>query len=183
MVSPARDELLRKVAREIARLQRGMRHRIEVRMQRLDHITRRLVHPGRRLDAQIASIAHFAARLDRGMVQMLARGQWQLAHLVARAARELPPVDHLLSRAAALARQLRGGAVYALTRRQARLDAMTGRLAALDPHAVLARGFSIVRDADGRTVRDAAQLAPGDRLALTFARGGAEARVERTRKT
>jgi exodeoxyribonuclease VII large subunit len=45
---------------------------------------------------------------------------------------------------------------------------------------VLERGYSIVRDAEGRIVRRSAGLAAGDLLDLTFAEGGAQTRVERT---
>jgi exodeoxyribonuclease VII large subunit len=46
---------------------------------------------------------------------------------------------------------------------------------------VLERGYSIVRDADGRIVRRSAGLARGALLDVTFAEGGASARVEETR--
>jgi len=53
------------------------------------------------------------------------------------------------------------------------------RLQALSPLAVLQRGYSITRRRDdGAVVRDAATLAVGDQLRLTFARGSARARVE-----
>ncbi|MBL8381749.1 MAG: exodeoxyribonuclease VII large subunit, partial [Burkholderiales bacterium] len=52
-------------------------------------------------------------------------------------------------------------------------------LAHLDPMRVLARGYAVVRDAAGRPVRDASALAAGDPLEITFASGGARARVEK----
>jgi exodeoxyribonuclease VII large subunit len=51
----------------------------------------------------------------------------------------------------------------------------------LDPTAVLERGYSVVRDASGRIVHRGASLAPGDIVDITFADGGADARVERSR--
>ena len=62
---------------------------------------------------------------------------------------------------------------------RARLDAAAARLDALSPLAVLARGYSLTqRLADGRVIRDAAELTPGDRIATRFARGQAISRVE-----
>ena len=52
------------------------------------------------------------------------------------------------------------------------------RLQALSPLAVLERGYSIARRADGTVVRAAAALQVGDRLRLTFARGTAAVQVE-----
>jgi exodeoxyribonuclease VII large subunit len=52
------------------------------------------------------------------------------------------------------------------------------RLQALSPLAVLERGYSIARAADGTVIRDAGNLKTGDPLRLTFARGKAAVRVE-----
>ncbi|MFN3565515.1 MAG: exodeoxyribonuclease VII large subunit, partial [Burkholderiaceae bacterium] len=59
-----------------------------------------------------------------------------------------------------------------------RLVQLEARLQALDPLAVLARGYSVVRDASGRVVRQGRTLARGERLDIRFAEGGARAHVE-----
>jgi exodeoxyribonuclease VII large subunit len=52
----------------------------------------------------------------------------------------------------------------------------------LSPLAVLERGYAIARRADdGRVVRAAGEVAPGDVLELTFHDGGARVRVESRR--
>src|ERR671916_845387 len=51
------------------------------------------------------------------------------------------------------------------------LDAVEAQVRALDPARTLARGWSITRGADGRVVRSAAALAPGDALVTTLADG------------
>jgi exodeoxyribonuclease VII large subunit len=73
-------------------------------------------------------------------------------------------------------------AVAAARERRARdLGALAARLTALSPLAVLERGYAVARrEPTGALVRDAADLARGDLLALTFARGRARARVEET---
>jgi exodeoxyribonuclease VII large subunit len=65
---------------------------------------------------------------------------------------------------------------------RAALEQGVSRLEALSPLACLARGYAIVRrgDAGGAVVRDAATLAPGERVALHFAQGSARARIEET---
>ncbi|MGB8861391.1 MAG: exodeoxyribonuclease VII large subunit, partial [Ilumatobacteraceae bacterium] len=60
------------------------------------------------------------------------------------------------------------------------LDAVAQRLRLLDPVHTMARGWSVTRTVDGRTVRDAAQLQPGDEIVTTFASGTARSRVEET---
>ncbi|MFN0151254.1 MAG: exodeoxyribonuclease VII large subunit [bacterium] len=91
-----------------------------------------------------------------------------------------------------LRRRLASNVTGARDRRAHTLGALVGRLAALSPLAVLERGYAVARrDDDGATapadgarvrdagalVRDGAALAPGDRLALRFARGGCRAEV------
>jgi len=75
-------------------------------------------------------------------------------------------------------RALRATAASVRLARQ-RLRGAAERMQALSPLAVLERGYSITRRVDdGSVVRDAAALAAGDVLQLTFARGSARARVE-----
>lgn len=58
-----------------------------------------------------------------------------------------------------------------------RLAGVHQSLGHLNPGAVLERGYAIVAAADGRIVIDAAEVAPGDAVRLTFARGGAATRI------
>jgi exodeoxyribonuclease VII large subunit len=51
------------------------------------------------------------------------------------------------------------------------VDGVEAQVRALDPARTLARGWSITRDAGGRVVRSAAQVAAGDRLVTTVADG------------
>src|SRR3954471_18679322 len=53
----------------------------------------------------------------------------------------------------------------------AQLERLKTALSGLDPTSVLARGYSITRDAQGKVVADAAKLAQGDVLTTTLARG------------
>jgi exodeoxyribonuclease VII large subunit len=71
---------------------------------------------------------------------------------------------------------------------RARLDALAmrtrgyaDRLRALSPRLVMERGYCLVRGPDGRLLRAAAGLAPGDAIRVEFARGEADARVEAVR--
>lgn len=61
------------------------------------------------------------------------------------------------------------------------LTALRDSLQALSPDATLARGYAVARRADGSVLRDVAQVAPGDPLRVTVARGSLDTRVEATR--
>jgi exodeoxyribonuclease VII large subunit len=68
-----------------------------------------------------------------------------------------------------------------LRERGQRVRALRAALAHLDPTQVLARGYSIVRDASGHVRTSSAGLAAGDALDITFSQGGADAKVTRPR--
>jgi exodeoxyribonuclease VII large subunit len=82
----------------------------------------------------------------------------------------------------ATARRLTPAAVAAVHAERRRVAALDDRLRALSPRAVLERGFALVRAADGSLVRTAGSLASGDHLVIEFARGEADAVVEKIRK-
>lgn len=77
-----------------------------------------------------------------------------------------------------LARRLEylGGNLLAARRRE--LAGLAGRLEALSPLAVLARGYAIARTEDGRVVKEAAGLQAGDRLDVLLYRGSVRCQVE-----
>ena len=68
-----------------------------------------------------------------------------------------------------------------LAQRARELAAARTALSHLDPTRVLGRGYSIVRDAGGNVRRSSAGLTAGDALDITFAEGGADAKVTRPR--
>lgn len=79
-----------------------------------------------------------------------------------------------------------GKVAAAVARRHHRADAQlrgcASRLETLSPLAVLARGYAVAWNADRtQALRDAAQVAPGDRVHLTLARGEITCDVRSTR--
>jgi exodeoxyribonuclease VII large subunit len=59
-----------------------------------------------------------------------------------------------------------------------RLDASERAVRALDPRRVLERGYTVTRTGDGRVVRRAVDVAPGDELMTELASGHIASRVE-----
>ena len=61
-----------------------------------------------------------------------------------------------------------------------RLDGLSQSLTALGPGSVLARGYSICRDPQGRVVKDSKKLKPEDIMTAEFSRGWAKTTVKET---
>jgi exodeoxyribonuclease VII large subunit len=171
----ARDELHRLATA----LRTEIRRRLQQRMQQVDLLGRRLIHPGERLGRLRAETAHLATRLGAGLRQHLAARLAQLQRLQARFALRRPDLRHDHRDLDELALRLRAAATAALTRRAGRVEQLAASLAHLGPHDVLRRGYSLVRKADGSIVRDAAQLDVAEPVRLTFGTGAADAQITR----
>ncbi len=181
LVSPSRDELLVLLRALAVRLGRRTMRGIEARAQGVDLLSQRLGHPAQRLGEKTQRIARLRDRLGQRTVALLKEKAWRVGALGQRA-RSLAPRT---AQASALVLSHRERIAAMLASRQercaARVRALQESLAHLSPERVLERGYSVVRDAEGRVVNDAASLNPGDVLELGFARGSASARVENVR--
>jgi exodeoxyribonuclease VII large subunit len=62
--------------------------------------------------------------------------------------------------------------------RRARIDGLQNRLQALNPMAVLQRGYAVVRGPDGRPVSRIAQVHVGDQVTVRLSDGTFEANVK-----
>ena len=142
-------------------LRQSLRGLLETRMQALDRLALRLVHPAKRLQTDRQRLELLARRLQAAMQRRVADRQ---------------RLDQAVRRLPAALQQL-------VARQRDRLARCQGALTALSPTATLERGYSIVRTPEGRIVRNAAELTPGDTLHIHLARGNAVAQVESTDKT
>ncbi len=129
-------------------------------------------------------LARDARRLRAGMLRRLDRAAGRLDPLgdVLRAAAPSARLATQRQQLASAARALGAAAEARLARDRGRLERAAARLLALSPLAVLARGYAIARRADdGRVVRHADQVAPGDQLRVRVAAAELDARVEGAR--
>ena len=177
LVTPDRDELLQRLnnlARHLARA--NLRH-MERAMQQLDFLQRRLVHPAQKIRQQAQHLGHLQQRLRMARPNL---GQLfaQQAELARRLKAACPNVATLGVRQLELLRRLQAAMQHRLEHGEHRLFSMQQHLSHLDPQQVLARGYSMVRDAHGRIVADSADVPLGARLDITFARGWARAEVK-----
>ena len=159
--------------------------------------------------ALVEHVLRFRQRVDDTATQLQHRADmaWQRAvgdvGTVAEGIRHrvLAAVARSDERLASRGGRVQAGAVRALDRADARLsaagttlrrtparldtearhlDGVAERVRLLDPATTMARGWSITRTTDGRTVRTAAELQPGAEIITTFATGTARSRVEET---
>ena len=181
LVSPERAGLLEGISRLTAGLALRLRRELERRTLLVDHLARRLVHPEARLRAQNELLGQLRLRLGQAAGRISPERGWEVARLMQRAQARLPNTDKLLATSVQLVARLRAATLATLERAGSACARRIANLSHLDPAAVLDRGYSVVRDGSNRIVLRGASVSAGELLDITFAEGGAHARVERSR--
>jgi len=176
-----RAALCEQVALLERRLARDLRRIVETRQQRLDGLARRLLTPAERVARERERLAHWTRRLALDVRQMLEARAQRLDALARRARRAAPDLVLQQRDVARLGERASSALARGLAQRGQRLEALRTALGHLDPTQVLARGYSIVRDADGAVRRTSAGLVAGQPLDVTFSEGGAEVAVRKSR--
>jgi exodeoxyribonuclease VII large subunit len=179
LVVPDRLAVRARAATLGARWRKAVERALELRMQELDLISRRLVHPAARIRQRQEALGALARRMTRAARTACERPRSALLPAgrdLVRLLRSPPRQSATVTVAHGRWRRAGGERVAALGRRLVALDQS---LLHLSPHAVLERGYSIVTGADGAIVHDASAVAIGESIGVQFARGEAEARVTR----
>jgi exodeoxyribonuclease VII large subunit len=159
--------------RAAARLAPALRAPIEAGRLKLVRTAARLSRPDRLIAERRHALERTAARLALAL-----RGREQRARIgLMQAGSRLAPgrlrerVERAIERLEARGSRSRPAVERALRARAERLAASARVLRSLGPNETLARGFAIVRDAEGRVVPRAAAVGPGAAMDLQFADG------------
>jgi exodeoxyribonuclease VII large subunit len=177
LVCPDRQEIIRHGEIMHGRLQRAMQRGIESRMQHIDMLECRLVHPGKRINDQLGHLQHLRERLARSWQQDLARRYWRLRELDQRLLIASPDIPRLVERQHDLGLRMRRAIAVRIETLVMTLQRQEENLAHLNPESVLERGYSIVYGTGGAVVRSSDQIDVGDTIRVEFAKGGSQARV------
>lgn len=180
LVVPDRASLTRILGHLRERLVRSGRRDLEDRMQRVDYLSRRVIHPGERVRNQQGELRHLASRLRSAARRDLDAAEWEVRSAARGVMGAVPDVPGCIRDCAVAARRLREGGRRLLEATGAMLARIEAHLKHLDPHQVLERGYSITQTSDGTVVRNSVQLAAGQDVKITLSRGWADARVKRT---
>ena len=183
LVSGARDELRATVHSLYGRLLQSVRRGIELRrlgLERLAHNKAFAVAPNK--------IRELQQRFDEStlrMIQAIHRRADSVRHQQQMLATRLKSVDlfrFINQRKDALNRDRQGlvSSMRALLQHnRSRFEIAVGKMDALSPLAILHRGFSLCRDEKGIIVKNASDVAPGDLIQVTLARGELNCQVKK----
>jgi len=158
MVSHDRSLLIEQLNQLGRRLLRQMQHALSEQMQKVDYLSRCLVHPGERIRQQGELLGQLRMRLLQASQYALHKSQ---------------------SGFAPMPQRLQSAGLRSFELRKIRLDRLEQSLEHLNPQGVLERGYSLVQTEEGLIVRNSGDLKVGEPLTITFAVGNANTTVDK----
>lgn len=199
MAVPLRSEMVADLAHRGARLAGALSRQLQVARARADQVTARLPDLPTLLETARFRLDERGQRLELALPMVASRARQRLMGLEGR----LPSAAHFLGQkqaglglaSAALSSGIRhrmqrerAGFAHArlgtesFTARlgldHARLAGIAGRLEAVSPEAVLARGYALVQDSRGKPVTTASGRPRGGAISLRFADGTRQGRLD-----
>ena len=175
---------MREVAQHLTHLASRIRRTHERSMrdnaQHLDGLTRRLLRPSERLMAKRERLQALKDTLTSQFQSYRRHARHRV--LLATSGLRKPTVESGRQRLSGMSAQLHHVRDRHLNGLRQRLDQAFASLKYLNPEGVLTRGFCIARDEQGGVVRHATDVAIGDNLTLTLAKGGLVTQILRKNK-
>ena len=184
LIAKVKDELVADLAQRKARLSRGLRAQLERKRALLDKLRARVEDPRRLVSDKKLRLDRLQQRLEDRARQDLEGRAAALRKMQERLQAQHPreKLHRLHREVSRLEEKLSALAKRALSTRQHRFEGLAGRLDALSPLRVLARGYAVAFDERGHALLSAAQVQPGERLRVRLHDGELDATVAVTRK-
>ncbi|SHI03584.1 exodeoxyribonuclease VII large subunit [Pollutimonas bauzanensis] len=144
---------------------------------RLDRAVASLVSPQQRLQQQNERLQVLKSRLARAASSPQDRHRARLALIRAKLVHAEPRLPELRSALARQEQRLSSSAQHHLQRQRQRLAAAAQTLEALSPRNILGRGYAIVRNDEGKIIKNALDLSIGEQLGVELGQGSARVSV------
>lgn len=179
LATPSASDLVQHLLHLQARLDQALSRKTNSLAQVVDGLKRRLTHPEARIALRRQRITHLSWRLA-GAIQHISRAKGDLwTGLWRRMKHPGEVMGDIRQRQAKLAARLEHAVTEDLRARREKLVSLSGQLELLNPVAVLGRGYSLVRDGNGRIVHRADQLVVGQSVDVTLSSGGFSSEVKK----
>ncbi len=173
MLSPDQREWLERLQNIEVTLERLIRRKLADAAKELEHLKRRLKHPGAQLREQAQRLDDLEQRLILAQRNLLRQKQGELALLQSRllAQSPLPRVQQGQQQLAGLQQRLESAMRQRLDAAGSRLAHLAQMLDSLSPLATLQRGYAIITDQEGKVVSNVAKVTQGEHLEARLADG------------
>ncbi|MCB1985574.1 MAG: exodeoxyribonuclease VII large subunit [Burkholderiales bacterium] len=182
LASPAIEALQQQLKKQYHHLQRSMMHHLENRMQRIDVLAHRLVHPGERIKNQFVHFQHLQERLMGSWVYQTERKLWRIKECQQYIESSRPDLARLAEQQSKLATRLQQIFFQYFVALDNQLQRQQVKLMHLNPQSILDRGYSITYSSQGKVVHDVNQVRSGEKIQVKFAQGEVDATVIKINK-
>jgi exodeoxyribonuclease VII large subunit len=182
LLSPDQREWQQRLEQAEANLVRLIRRKLATAATELEHLRKRLKHPGAQLREQAQRLDDLEQRLVMAQRNQLQRRRAELSLLESRllAASPRPRLRQLRHETGQLQRRMEAAITHRLQQANERLTHLGQMLDSLSPLGTLQRGYAILTDSEGAIVTDAGTVQPGDAVKARLARGQLDLTVDRT---
>jgi exodeoxyribonuclease VII large subunit len=180
LLSPDQREWQQRLQQIEADLVRLIKRKLAAAANELEHLRKRLKHPGAQLREQAQRLDDLEQRLVLAQKNLLQRRRAELSLLESRllARSPLPRLQQLQRDTSQMQQRLEAAMQHKLQQAGERLAHLAQMLDSLSPLGTLQRGYAIVTDVDGRVLTDAAAVKAGDAVQARLARGRLDLTVD-----
>ena len=180
LLSPDQREWQQRLQQIEADLVRLIKRKLAAAATELEHLRKRLKHPGAQLREQAQRLDDLEQRLVLAQKNLLQRRRAELSLLESRllARSPLPRLQQLQRDTSQMQPRLEAAMQHKLQQAGERLAHLAQMLDSLSPLGTLQRGYAIVTDVDGRVLTDAAAVKAGDAVQARLARGRLDLTVD-----
>ena len=180
LLSPDQREWLERLRAMEQTLERQIRRKLADASKELEHLKRRLKHPGAQLREQSQRLDDLEQRLILAQRNLLRQRGSELALLQSRllAQSPLPRIQQSQQQLNALQQRLETAIRKRLHDAGTRLAHLASMLDSLSPLATLQRGYAIVTDDTGKVISDSANVTIGSQVTARLASGSLGLTVE-----
>lgn len=177
---PDKEEIRQGVVSSQHRLQRSVARLVQFQMQKVDSVTRRVIHPGNEIASKIRYLDQITRRLTRSNHYIFQQHRQKLAYLVGRLDGSAPDCKLKLNQVRNLHKNLKISLNSKLEKMRNRVELRLMSVQQNNPEWALERGFCIAKTDDGRLLHGIGDISPGSTLMLQMKDGEIRTRVEAT---
>ncbi|HEC72884.1 MAG TPA: exodeoxyribonuclease VII large subunit [Methylophaga aminisulfidivorans] len=175
LVSPNSSELYNQIQQQLNRLANAFKHQLSAKQSIATALEHRLTlcHPRNQLNQQAQRLDELTVALQQAMQQRIYQYERRLNNLMPRLMQRSP--DRKLTQAAHQLQQLQARLQQSMQQQlrssQNTLALQASRLGSVSPLNVLARGYSITKNEQGKVIKSTSQVNQGDALVTELADG------------
>jgi len=174
MAVSARSDLMGQIQQCAARLQRVMRHQIDLEYQTLDNKSRRLISPLSYIRSERARLSGLQMRMKHIISSQQRSALFQFEQIRQRLGSHAPAISETRNLLQLLTRQFQHQTRSYLAGRSQQLEHLKVQLALLNPQRTLERGYAIVLDQHGHIIHRPDQIAAPGSITVKLAGGAVE---------